>query len=452
VTTLLPPTEVRPLRGADQKPAPGSRRATRSTDRVLRSIVFWLHLTVGAAMGIVVLVMSVTGVLLAYQRQMLDREARQHRVAAPAAGAARQPLDTLVARAAAARGQRATTLTINADPAMPVLVGLENRHTAFVDPYTGRVLGDDGRLREFFTSVERWHRSMRIGEGNRSPLGTAITGASNVGFLFLVLSGFYLWFPRRWRGHALKSVLLLNPRARGKARDWNWHHVIGFWSAPILAAVVGAAAFISYQWPMQLVNRAMGRAPVAETRPPLRGGGRQQARGDAGGAGAREGGREGAREAGRARGPRASLDTVWGRVSPRVRRWRTAQLRLPREGGATGGQAAAGARTLTIGFNGPSSAGRPDQRLTVVVNARSGAITEWQTYENADPARRLRSWVRPVHTGEAGGLVGQTLAALVSLGGAVLVWTGFALALRRLRAWLGRRARGAGRASRSGSA
>jgi hypothetical protein len=41
----------------------------------------------------------------------------------------------------------------------------------------------------------------------------------------------------------------------------------------------------------------------------------------------------------------------------------------------------------------------------------------------------------------AAGVVGQTIAGLVSLGAAVLVWTGLALSLRRFAAWRGRRGR-----------
>jgi hypothetical protein len=37
------------------------------------------------------------------------------------------------------------------------------------------------------------------------------------------------------------------------------------------------------------------------------------------------------------------------------------------------------------------------------------------------------------------GFGGQTIAGLASLGGVFLVWTGIALALRRLRTWLGKR-------------
>jgi uncharacterized iron-regulated membrane protein len=51
----------------------------------------------------------------------------------------------------------------------------------------------------------------------------------------------------------------------------------------------------------------------------------------------------------------------------------------------------------------------------------------------------LRTWLRFIHTGEAGGFVGQTIAGIASAGACVLVWTGLALSWRRFQAWRGRR-------------
>ena len=53
--------------------------------------------------------------------------------------------------------------------------------------------------------------------------------------------------------------------------------------------------------------------------------------------------------------------------------------------------------------------------------------------------RRLRSWIRFSHTGEAGGIPGETIAALASLGACFLAWTGISLAIRRLWAAVARR-------------
>jgi uncharacterized iron-regulated membrane protein len=49
--------------------------------------------------------------------------------------------------------------------------------------------------------------------------------------------------------------------------------------------------------------------------------------------------------------------------------------------------------------------------------------------------QQWRSWVRFVHTGEAGGWRGETLAVLTACGAMVLSLTGVALALNRLQRW-----------------
>ena len=45
--------------------------------------------------------------------------------------------------------------------------------------------------------------------------------------------------------------------------------------------------------------------------------------------------------------------------------------------------------------------------------------------------RTLRLWLRFLHTGEALGIIGQTIAGVASLGALFLVWTGLALSWRR---------------------
>ena len=43
---------------------------------LFRKILFWAHLSCGVAAGLIILLMSATGVLLTYERQMLDSAAR----------------------------------------------------------------------------------------------------------------------------------------------------------------------------------------------------------------------------------------------------------------------------------------------------------------------------------------------------------------------------------------
>ncbi|HYC30946.1 MAG TPA: PepSY domain-containing protein, partial [Gemmatimonadales bacterium] len=121
------------------------------------------------------------------------------------------------------------------------------------------------------------------------------------------------------------------------------------------------------------------------------------------------------REAARENGP--SLALAWGLAMDPGGQWQSVQIRLP-DGGPV---------SLIVSETG---AFRPDQRTTITVS-REGKV-ERRAYADLDPARRVRAWMRPLHTGEVAGIPGQTLAALVSLAAAVLVWTGLALAWRRL--------------------
>ena len=65
---------------------------------------------------------------------------------------------------------------------------------------------------------------------------------------------------------------------------------------------------------------------------------------------------------------------------------------------------------------------------------------KWEPFSSLSAGRRLRSYLRFGAHRRSVGLAGQTIAGLASLGGAVLVYTGLALAIRRLWAWRARRA------------
>jgi len=83
---------------------------------------------------------------------------------------------------------------------------------------------------------------------------------------------------------------------------------------------------------------------------------------------------------------------------------------------------------------------QPQKKGTLQLDRATGATKKWEPFEAQSAGRQWRAWMRFVHTGEYYGLVGQTIAMLVTAGSVVLVWTGFALTWRRFRAWRGRAA------------
>ena len=276
---------------------------------MVRSTIFWIHLACGVVTGLVVLMMSVTGVILTYERQMLAWADRAT-YPAPTPNAQRLTLEELVEAAKLRRPEfTPSTIMVRNEPDAAVVLGAGRSGSLVVDPYSGEVRepGAQG-LRTFFSAVTGWHRWFNA-TGESRATAKAITGASNLAFLFLVLSGIYLWLPRMWKWAAFKTRLLFNPYATtAKARDFNWHHVFGIWSAIPLAIVVATATVFSYPWANDLVYRAVGEQP------PRQGGG-------GGGRAGRHAARVKSRRPSSHRTARPSIawaTTRWWRVRPRT--------------------------------------------------------------------------------------------------------------------------------------
>jgi uncharacterized iron-regulated membrane protein/flavodoxin len=372
--------------------------------KLLHRVIFWSHLLAGAVGGIVILIMSATGVILMYEHQLVEYAERDVRVVAPPDGDARRmSLDELVAKARTHNpGDRPTAVVLRNDPAASVAVGFGRKGPTYVDPYTGTVLGRGSKLHDWFHDVIDWHRWLGT-EGEGRATGRAITGACNLAFFWLALTGVYLWWPRSWHWRALKPSLLFNFRLRGKARDWNWHNVIGFWSSGVLVVLTLTAAVMSYPWANDLLYTLTGSEP-----PPRNSTSIAQRRG----AGAEP----------RERKPLVRFDALLARAEQQVPGWIMMMMRLPLRGD--------GPVTLLIQ---EPTAPHIFARSQLVLDRPSAEVVKWEPYAAASPGRKLRVWVRGLHTGEALGFAGQTIAGLASLGSCFLVWTGFAMAWRRFR-------------------
>jgi uncharacterized iron-regulated membrane protein len=380
----------------------------------LRPILFWLHLGVGVLLGLVVAIMAATGAALAFEAQLRDWAEGDSRAVTVPADATRLPLDELLRRAQAAHPGTVVTALVPAQPAEAVRISFGRDDGAHVDPYTGQVRPLAGQTtRHVLGVLIRWHRFLgAAGEGRA--LGQAITGVSNAGFLFLALSGLVLWWPRRWNTRALRGLVWFKRGLGGRARDFNWHNVIGFWSLPALIVITTSGLMISYRPVANLVFKLAGEAPpppggaprLMVPRPSLQ------------------------RE-------RVPLEALVGVARAQVPAWSSLLVRLGSTGPAgtrlrPSGAGERGAPAVTISVK-SREAGPPFASAQLSFDPWTGQLLRHERFAEQSTGRRVRTWMRFLHTGEALGAPGQLLAGLVSLGTLVLVYTGLGMALRRLR-------------------
>lgn len=365
----------------------------------VRKTFFWLHLIGGVTAGVVILLMSATGVLLAFERQVVAFAERDLRATAADASKAPLPLSQVIAAASAAAPEgKASNVVVRSDRFAPVTVAFGRERTLFVNPYTGAVLGEGATsVRGFFDANRSLHRWLLL-KGEARERGKAITGAANLMFLFIVLSGLVIWIPRRRTRTGFRNAMFFRRGLRGRARDFHWHHVFGFWAFLPLVAIVFSAVVISYPWAASLVYRAFGSTPPKQQQP----------------ANDRAGGKLDPALLDRLS---AAARAESARLTPQ---WKSLSVRLP--------LSSKGPVAFSVD---EGNGGRPDKRSQLLLDPKTARLVEHKTYAAQEAGQQARSWLRWIHTGEAGGIAGQFIAMLASAAAVVLVYTGLALALRR---------------------
>jgi uncharacterized iron-regulated membrane protein len=361
-------------------------------------------LAAGLIAGVVIFIMCVTGALLAFERQTIEWSESDARYVAVSNEPKLEAAEVLAKVLEAKPEAKPASIAIKSDPGAAWEISLGRDGVVFADPYTGAITGESNKkVRNVMSSLREWHRYVAL-SGDQQPAGKAITGAGNLLFLFLAISGIYIWFPRNLVWKAVKPVIWFRGGQRGKARNFNWHNTIGFWTSLFLIIFTLTATVISYQWASNLLYT------LTENEVPAPQGG--------------QGGQQ--PQQAEAFTIPAALNTAWARSEQRSTTWKSISLRLPANESSV--------FTIDEGIYWNIFG-----RSTLTVDTATAEVKKWDPYGERNSAVQLRSWFRFTHTGETGGIVGQIIGLIACVGGAFLVWTGFSLAFRRFGNWLKRR-------------
>jgi uncharacterized iron-regulated membrane protein len=214
--------------------------------RSWRPFVMRLHFYAGVLIAPFILIAALTGGLYA-MAPTIERVVYGDILTVPQSGepiplgdqaAAAQnafPALTMTGMRPAASGTESTRVYF-ADPALDE----ELQRAVFVDPYTGRVLGDEASWLGYLpvsTWLDGFHRHLNLGEPGRLYSELAAS------WLWVVaLGGVALWLTRaaaQRRRNRPGRVLRVDRSLKGRARTMNWHGTTGVW---LLAALLFLSA------------------------------------------------------------------------------------------------------------------------------------------------------------------------------------------------------------------
>ena len=241
--------------GTDASPVPAQHGAQYRR--------FWRwHLYAALLVVPFVLWQGVSGVLYLWHAQIADAMWPELRFVAP--GAERVDLDTMLRAAAADSGATPKTVRVFAEPERSVqfVFGTPDglSRAVFVDPYRGTRLGE--------VPASTWLPGLTRSLHGGWPLGRAGSWLLELGAcwaIVMVLTGFYLWWPRGRPGLAGTAYPRL--RAGGRVFWRDLHAVAGVWSgAIVLAFLLTALPWTDAWggWVLRPIQSALGqRSPDA---------------------------------------------------------------------------------------------------------------------------------------------------------------------------------------------
>lgn len=118
----------------------------------------------------------------------------------------------------------------------------EFAYNVYFNPYPGELLNVQDLNEDFFIIVEKLHMYLLLPEA----IGRQIVGISTIIFVFMLLTGIILWWPKK------KKQLTTNFKVRWKARwrrvNYDLHRTAGIYCALIALVLAITGLGIAYEW------------------------------------------------------------------------------------------------------------------------------------------------------------------------------------------------------------
>lgn len=376
----------------------------------MRKIFRNIHLWLSVPFGILITLICFSGAALVFEKEVMEL-CHHELYFVKKVEAAPLPMEQLMTKVAATLPDSVsvTGVNISSDPerAYQVTLSKPRRASMYVDQYTGEIMGKYERA-PFFNFMFRMHRWLLDSMKQDGGIfwGKMIVGTSTLMFVFVLISGVVVWWPRTRK--ALKNSLKIVAN-KGWRRFWYDLHVAGgMYALVFLLAMALTGLTWSFQWYRTGFYKTFG----VEVQPSM-GHGNAAAN-----ATAKGGKRDGKPEGREGRGAhRYSPYTNWQQVYEQL------------------AEANPDYKQISVS-DGSASVAVPrfgNQRGTdrYKFNPRNGEITETTLYKDLDNSGKIRGWIYSVHVGSWGGMLTRILTFVAALIGASLPLTGYYLWIRK---------------------
>ncbi|RYY52755.1 MAG: PepSY domain-containing protein [Chitinophagaceae bacterium] len=206
----------------------------------------WLHLWLGLASGIVVVIVSLTGAALTFEEELrvllqpyqkVQDEGRPLLPPSVLADAVKKTYHVPGVSAVIYRGRDRSAV-------IPWYGDQSNYLVNFVNPYTAEPLHSQPLNSDFFRIMIEGHYQLWLPRD----IGKPIVAYSTLIFVITLITGLVLWWPKKWTTSTRRQSFFVRTKATIKRLNYDLHNVLGFYAISIALVLALTGMVFGMEW------------------------------------------------------------------------------------------------------------------------------------------------------------------------------------------------------------
>lgn len=222
----------------------------------MKKIIQKIHLWLGLGASIILFLVCLSGTFLIYGNDLEEVFNPQIFTVAPQGRSL--PVETIIQNLEEKSGGKVSGVSLRGAADRPysffVKINPDDRRgdTYVVNQYTGEILNNPKKKNSVYMFFFKLHRWLLLD----TELGRPIVGASTIIFGILLISGFYLWWPKS-KTH-LKNSLKIKFGKNLKRLNHDLHNSLGFYASIFLMIMTLTGLCWSFEWYRDFGSKVLG--------------------------------------------------------------------------------------------------------------------------------------------------------------------------------------------------
>ena len=208
-----------------------------------KKIVLFIHRWLGFTSGVVVFIVSITGCIFCFQDEIQDAVHSWRKVSVEQRAYVEPSVFKSTALKMFPGAQVSFIFYYGRDRPAAALVNVAKKDVMFVyiNPYSGKVLHVEAQMDNFFTVIQHIHLYLLLPER----IGQWVVGLSVSCFVVLLITGMFLWWPKRKSDR--KRSFSIKWNSRWRRVNYDLHSVLGFYVLSIALIISLSGLNIAFE-------------------------------------------------------------------------------------------------------------------------------------------------------------------------------------------------------------